>query len=62
MFNPRFGRRRALALCAALLGCAASPALLAQDFPSKPLKFIVPFGRVAAPIRRHATTPKSCRC
>jgi tripartite-type tricarboxylate transporter receptor subunit TctC len=44
MFNPRFGRRRALALCAALLGCAASPALQAQDFPSKPLKFIVPFG------------------
>ena len=44
MFNPRFGRRRALALCTALLACAASPALQAQDFPSKPLKFIVPFG------------------
>jgi tripartite-type tricarboxylate transporter receptor subunit TctC len=44
MFNPRFGRRRALALCAALLAGAASPALQAQDFPSKPIKFIVPFG------------------
>ncbi|MEF9964469.1 MAG: tripartite tricarboxylate transporter substrate binding protein [Comamonas sp.] len=44
MFNPRFGRRRALALCTVLLACAASPALQAQDFPSKPLKFIVPFG------------------
>lgn len=44
MFNPRFGRRRALVLCTALLACAASPALQAQDFPSKPLKFIVPFG------------------
>ncbi|MFC3216912.1 Bug family tripartite tricarboxylate transporter substrate binding protein [Comamonas sp. JC664] len=44
MFNPRFGRRQALALCAALLAGAASPALQAQDFPSKPIKFIVPFG------------------
>ncbi len=44
MFNPRFGRHRALALCAALLAGAASPALQAQDFPSKPIKFIVPFG------------------
>lgn len=44
MFHPRFGRRRALALCAALLAGAASPALQAQDFPSKPIKFIVPFG------------------
>lgn len=44
MFNSRFGRRRALLLCTALLACAASPALQAQDFPSKPLKFIVPFG------------------
>ncbi len=44
MFHPRFGRRRALALCAALLAGAASPSLQAQDFPSKPIKFIVPFG------------------
>ncbi len=44
MFHPRFGRRRALALCAALLAGAASPALQAQDFPCKPIKFIVPFG------------------
>ncbi|PWB14573.1 tripartite tricarboxylate transporter substrate binding protein [Comamonas sp. JNW] len=44
MLNPRFGRRQALALCAALLAGTASPALQAQDFPSKPIKFIVPFG------------------
>ena len=37
-------RRRALALCAAALSAAISPALHAQDFPSKPIKFIVPFG------------------
>ena len=37
-------RRSALALCAAALTAAISPALHAQDFPSKPIKFIVPFG------------------
>ena len=37
-------RRRALALCAALAAACTSPVLHAQDFPNKPLKFIVPFG------------------
>ena len=39
-----FTRRSALALCAVSLTAAFSPALHAQDFPNKPIKFIVPFG------------------
>ncbi|MGB7541733.1 MAG: tripartite tricarboxylate transporter substrate-binding protein, partial [Burkholderiales bacterium] len=35
--------RAALALAAALLGCAAAPAL-AQQYPSKSVRMIVPFG------------------
>jgi len=42
--NTFFTRRSALALCAASLTAAFSPVLHAQDFPSKPIKFIVPFG------------------
>lgn len=44
MSKRHFARRSALALCAATLAAALSPALHAQDFPSKPIKFIVPFG------------------
>ena len=39
-----FTRRSALALCAVSLTAVFSPALHAQDFPNKPIKFIVPFG------------------
>ena len=42
--NTFFTRRGALALCAVSLTAVFSPALHAQDFPNKPIKFIVPFG------------------
>ncbi len=44
MIHSHFTRRSALALCAAAFVASISPALHAQDFPHKPIKFIVPFG------------------
>ena len=41
---PHFSRRSALAAITLGATAALSPALHAQDFPSKPIKFIVPFG------------------
>ncbi|WP_229722511.1 hypothetical protein [Xylophilus rhododendri] len=46
---------------AATLALAASSRALAQDFPSRPIRFIVPFGPAAAPTRRPATSAASCR-
>lgn len=44
MIHSQFTRRSALALCAGAFAASISPALHAQDFPHKPIKFIVPFG------------------
>lgn len=45
MNTPRFhiSRRRTLGALAASLACTALPALAQSDFPSKPIRFVVPF-------------------
>jgi tripartite-type tricarboxylate transporter receptor subunit TctC len=43
MTSPRFARGIALALASALFA-ASLPGALAQDYPSRPVKVIVPFG------------------
>jgi len=46
-FSHNFPRRHALALAACALAAAAAPAL-AQDYPSKPITFVVPFAAGSA--------------
>lgn len=46
-FSHNFHRRHALALAACALAAAAAPAL-AQDYPSKPITFVVPFAAGSA--------------
>ena len=47
MQHTAFARRRLLTLAAGLLGAAALPAL-AEDFPAKPITFVVPFAAGSA--------------
>ncbi|SDZ61698.1 Bug family tripartite tricarboxylate transporter substrate binding protein [Delftia lacustris] len=46
-FSHNFPRRHVLALAACVLAAAAAPAL-AQDYPSKPITFVVPFAAGSA--------------
>ncbi len=47
-FSHNFPRRHALALAACALAAAAAAPALAQDYPSKPITFVVPFAAGSA--------------